>query len=153
VANVTYNPAHVSAYAPVFAFHTWRRQQPSGGEFKRPPRTTWCYGRSLHDGGPCCGGTFYFDHASAWAGPGRSCCKPASPRPADRSCRLARHARRAPTSLPRAHSRRRPAQAYIHWNAEGNGFIIPDVAGFEQTCLPVYYKHKCVHILEAALAT
>lgn len=31
---------------------------------------------------------------------------------------------------------------YITWNAEGNGFIIPDVSLFEQHCLPVYYKHK-----------
>ena len=35
-------------------------------------------------------------------------------------------------------------QPYIFWNAEGNGFCIPDVSLFEQNVLPTYYKHKCV---------
>jgi len=36
----------------------------------------------------------------------------------------------------------RRAQPFIHWNALGNGFVIPDITSFENQVLPAYYKHK-----------
>jgi hypothetical protein len=35
-------------------------------------------------------------------------------------------------------------QQYIYWNAQGDGFVIPSVADFENNVLPIYYKHKYV---------
>jgi hypothetical protein len=28
------------------------------------------------------------------------------------------------------------ASQYVHWNPEGNGFVVSDVASFEAICLP-----------------
>jgi hypothetical protein len=45
-----------------------------------------------------------------------------------------------PTPVVCAAARR--AQPFIHWNALGNGFVIPDITSFENQVLPAYYKHK-----------
>ena len=53
------------------------------------------------------------------------------------------------------HSHSHPAapaassQHVIHWNRSGNGFMVPNLNGFENLALPAYYKHKCVALLRA----